>query len=259
MQKVLSTEYNDQEAILVEEWQKTKKKDILDQILVSHYKIVLFIANKYSKLGFNYNDLVIEGMLGLFISLDKYDTNKKIKFGTYAYFWIRAKILTFITKFSSILSGVNQYSQNKIKQKYNKNDEEEEPIFYNHNKLLREISLDQKVYEDSDLSDFIPFDISIENDEIDQEFLEIMRIAMSFLTEQERFVIEKRYLIENAMSMQEISNHLGVSYETVRKAQKKAIDKIKTFILDKVGDIKGAIFVGWLLNYCTLFNNKQIN
>jgi len=60
--------------------------------------LVIYIAKKYAFSPDILQDLVAEGNMGLLRALEKYDFEKKVKFGTYAYFWIKRFILRAVIK-----------------------------------------------------------------------------------------------------------------------------------------------------------------
>lgn len=67
--------------------------------------------------GFTIVDLVQEGYLGLLVALDNFDPKRGVKFGTYARWWIRAKIFRYIIdhahhKGVRMPTGVEEYLRN---------------------------------------------------------------------------------------------------------------------------------------------------
>lgn len=68
-------------------------------ILYNEYSMLIHkIARQYisSARNLEYQDLFEEGVLGLFYALEKYDIEKNVKFDTYAYNWIRERILAAV-------------------------------------------------------------------------------------------------------------------------------------------------------------------
>jgi RNA polymerase sigma factor (sigma-70 family) len=54
------------------------------------------IANKYRYSGLPYDDLVQEGMMGLWEAMQRYDPQREAKLTTYAAFWIKKRIIEAI-------------------------------------------------------------------------------------------------------------------------------------------------------------------
>ena len=58
-------------------------------LMVSNLRLVLSIAKKYVGKGMLMEDLIQEGNLGLLRATEKFDPGRKLRFSTYATFWIR--------------------------------------------------------------------------------------------------------------------------------------------------------------------------
>ncbi|MGB9678092.1 MAG: sigma-70 family RNA polymerase sigma factor, partial [Candidatus Ratteibacteria bacterium] len=86
---------------------KTTKKSVLDeekeiikriregdkkleaQFIKKNQGLVFHIAKKYAFTPEILHDLISEGNMGLLKAIEKFDFRRKVKFGTYAYFWIK--------------------------------------------------------------------------------------------------------------------------------------------------------------------------
>ena len=77
----------------------------MENIIKENEKLVHKIANRYSHLGVPTEDLVQEGLLGLLEAVDKYDENKDAAFSTYAYYWIKKRIIEVT---NAMKNGINQ-------------------------------------------------------------------------------------------------------------------------------------------------------
>lgn len=64
-----------------------------DEIIKKHLPLVKSIAAKYAHMGVPLDDLMQEGMIGLYEALQRYDAAKGAAFGTYATYWIKKRIL----------------------------------------------------------------------------------------------------------------------------------------------------------------------
>ncbi|KPJ50205.1 hypothetical protein AMJ40_03545 [candidate division TA06 bacterium DG_26] len=64
-----------------------------DELVEKYRPLVVSIANRYRHYGVPFDDLVQEGSQGILDALERYDERKGVKFSTYAYSWIKKRIL----------------------------------------------------------------------------------------------------------------------------------------------------------------------
>ena len=64
-----------------------------ERLMVCNLRLVLSIAKRYMNKGMQMEDLIQEGNLGLLRATEKFDPGRKLRFSTYATFWIRQGIL----------------------------------------------------------------------------------------------------------------------------------------------------------------------
>lgn len=79
----------------VELLKKIKKGDreAQEKFLKMNQGLVISIAKKYTFSSDIMDDLISEGNLGLLEAIRKFDSKKRTRFGTYAYFWIKRYIM----------------------------------------------------------------------------------------------------------------------------------------------------------------------
>ena len=77
---------------------KIAKGDVVsrNKLVSANLKLVINIAGKYKDMGLELEELICEGNKGLITAADKFDYKVGVKFGTYAYWWIREAILSAI-------------------------------------------------------------------------------------------------------------------------------------------------------------------
>jgi RNA polymerase sigma factor (sigma-70 family) len=73
----------------------------------SLFGLVRIIAGKYARYGVPYDDLVQEGMIGLWEAQKRYDPEKGASLATYAGFWIKKRILQFMDRESRELASTS--------------------------------------------------------------------------------------------------------------------------------------------------------
>ncbi len=70
-----------------------------ENIKIEDYlNLVKSVAAKYCKYGLPFEDLVQEGMIGLIEAKNRFKEDKNTAFTTYAFFWIKKKILEALSK-----------------------------------------------------------------------------------------------------------------------------------------------------------------
>ena len=72
--------------------QKDGDPEAIERMVNANLRLVVTIANEYSKFGLPVEDLVAEGNLGLMKAAERFDPNYGVKFSTYASWWIKQAI-----------------------------------------------------------------------------------------------------------------------------------------------------------------------
>lgn len=67
-----------------------------NELICNHLRFVMKVAGKYAGKGVDMEELVMEGNLGLFHAIHKFDLGKDVRFLTYAYPWVRNYIGRYI-------------------------------------------------------------------------------------------------------------------------------------------------------------------
>jgi len=98
IEKYKKGEVNNEELIKQYHFAQTEAERIKarDSLIYCNILLVANVARHYIGCGLDVADLMQEGVLGLFIAIDKYDSTVGAKFSTYAVFWIRQQILSAI-------------------------------------------------------------------------------------------------------------------------------------------------------------------
>ena len=88
---------------------RLKKGDekVREEIFKAHQAMVAKIACSYSKKSsLSVEEMIAEGYVGLLQAINKFNLKKakEVKFGSYAFWWIRRNIIRALVKKQSILS-----------------------------------------------------------------------------------------------------------------------------------------------------------
>lgn len=232
-----------------EKYTKNPTQEMREQIIIEYAPLVKIVAGRLSMyLGGNveYEDLVSYGVFGLIDAIDKFDTNKDVKFETYASLRIRGSILDQIRKMDCIPRTVRQ-RQRKIDEaiksleaRTGKTPTDEmlaEELGVSGEELLSWQS-QLKVTNVVSLNEFVEsgnepvmdakgnFRFAQPEEVIaETELKRMLKDAMQLLTEKEQKVILLYYYED--LTLKEISRVLEVSESRISQLHTKALQKMK--------------------------------
>ena len=223
-----------------------------DKLVQHNLKLVISIAKKYCGCGLSFLDLVQEGNMGLITAANKFDVRRGFRFTTYATWWIRQAISNALTNQSRsirIPAHINHLIR-KIKNakatlSHSLNREPTvEEIATNINVAVDKIqtamdiakattSLDTPVDDEGEtcVSDCIA-DNSVEDpmQNLINEFnTQILEQVFSTLNKQEAKVLKMRFGLdtEEAQTLEDVGNQMGLSKERIRQIEIKALRKLR--------------------------------
>lgn len=244
-----------EEKELLREAQKGNE-EARDKVIKHNLKLVVSIASRFRHRKLSVLDLVQEGNIGLIKAIEKFNVNKKIKFSTYASYWIRQKIIRSMQNYGrTIRIPVHEYQYiSTYKDAYDKaiangkipsNEEiaKELDITPEHARVLYEMSNDilssdgymsdcESKKGDDALSKIIKDNtINIEEDYIKEELGKNLQelFKKAELTEREILVLNLYYGFANKgkLTYSAIGEMLGVKRQTVEANEKNAIMKLR--------------------------------
>lgn len=234
-------------------------KKAMNTLVNANLRLVVSIANKFRKTyKVSVMDLIQEGNLGLMAAAEKFSSQYNTRFSTYAYPWILQYMLRFLhnktamiaipqrkeevlrrlSNFKSeysVASG-KEASKSEIAQSLGITEEELSGAL---DCLYTCTSLDCECNDEGSatVGDLIP-DFTYDPER--QFFMDIaksnIKQLVSELSEKERYVIANRYNFEgsvHAPTLREIGLSLGVSAETIRQTELKALRKIRKVVDEK--------------------------
>ena len=232
-----------------EKYTKNPTQEMREQIIIEYAPLVKIVAGRLSMyLGGNveYEDLVSYGVFGLIDAIDKFDTNKDVKFETYASLRIRGSILDQIRKMDWIPRSVRQRQRKideamkQIEMRTGKTASDEELAkqlgltdeelcsWQTQLKVTNVVSLNE--FEETGPEPMIdsahPVRFSQPEEVVEEEELkEKLAESLELLTEKERRVIELYYYED--MTLKEISKILEVSESRISQLHTKALNKMR--------------------------------
>jgi RNA polymerase sigma-32 factor len=102
------------EYALAKRYKETKDLEAAHKLITSNLRFVVKIALEYTHYNVRLSDLIQEGNLGLIKALTKFDPDKGYRFISYAIWWIRAYIQSFILKTKSLVKMGTTQAQRKL-------------------------------------------------------------------------------------------------------------------------------------------------
>ena len=225
--------------------------DARQRLAAANLRLVISIAKRYRQRGLSFLDLIQEGNSGLLRAVDKFESQRGLKFSTYATWWIRQSISRAIRDHSRTVRVPSQKAEKAgrirtVLQSFghthgrHPNLEESADATGLTSKeaelLLRidspTLSLNQPdANNEGELSNLLPCpDSEDPTDQIDYRILQ-MRIGkvVGRLNRQEREVIQRRFGLgrRDTQTLKEVGTVLGVTRERVRQVEQTALAKIR--------------------------------
>lgn len=173
-----------------------------NKLIEHNLRLVVFLAKKYENTGYDVEDLVSIGSIGLIKGINTYKLDKNIKLATYASRCISNEILMFLRK-------------NK--------------------KRKGEISLEDALNYDSEGNELHLEDIlGTEIDYVPNEYenilnKQILEREIDSLCDREKEIMTLRYGLNNTeeFTQKEVAEKLGISQSYISRIEKKVIKNLK--------------------------------
>ncbi|AIK96847.1 RNA polymerase sigma factor RpoH [Candidatus Odyssella acanthamoebae] len=251
----------DEEYQLAKQWRETGDKKAVDKLVLSHLKLIAKIAHGYRGYGLPISDLISEGHIGIMQAMRHFDPDKGFRLSTYAIWWIKAAIQEYILHSYSLVKIGTTSAQKKLffnlrkeKMAFQNFDEldlspetasqiakklgvkVEEVMQMNHRLSSVTNSLNAPIKSsaegDSEWIDWLAddrdtHDVHIaEIDEMNKRRA-LLGEAMKSLNQREQTIIHDRRLREEPLTLEEVSDKLGVSRERIRQIELRAFDRLQ--------------------------------
>jgi RNA polymerase sigma-32 factor len=254
---VLSVE---DEQKLAERFQGEGDLDSARQLVMSHLRFVLYIAQSYMGYGLPLADLVQEGNIGLMKAVKRFDPNMGVRLVSFAVHWIRAEIHEYILRNWRIVKVVTTKAQRKLffnlrsmKKRLGWLTPAEvenvardlgvtsKDVLEMEKRLsAQDISFDGPVDGDDDDDVFAPsayledrrYDpaVVIEQDEWEEHGHGQLQYAFEQLDDRSRDILQRRWMDENKATLQELAAKYQVSAERIRQIETNALKKLRKHI-----------------------------
>ena len=252
---------SEEEFMLAKAWVDHDDRKSAHRLVTSHLRLAAKIALGYRGYGLPINEVVSEANVGLMQAVKRFDPDKGFRLATYAMWWIKASIQEYILRSWSLVKMGTTSAQKKLffnlrKAKNrigvmedgelhpdnvksiaeNLNVSQDEVISMNRRMGGGDASLNvlvnnnnegtlewQDWIEDEDSDHASKF---ADKQELDSRRI-LLKSALITLNQREREILTKRKLIDDPLTLEELSNEYNVSRERIRQIEVRAFEKLQ--------------------------------
>ena len=251
----------EEEYMLAKRWVENEDSSAAHKLVTSHLRLAAKIAMGYRGYGLPQSEVISEANVGLMQAVKKFDPEKGFRLATYAMWWIRASIQEYVLRSWSMVKLGTTSAQKKLFFNLRKakarigaledgdlrpehvariaNDlsvTEEEVISMNRRLSGGDASLNATISADGEGA--AQWQDWLEDEDADQagdyeakDELEIRREmmaeAMTVLNEREQDILTQRRLMDNPVTLEELSGQYDVSRERIRQIEVRAFEKLQ--------------------------------
>jgi RNA polymerase sigma-B factor len=236
---------------LFREYRRAKDPAFRERLIMAHMNLVRFLARKFGNRGEPVDDLIQVGTIGLIHAIDRFDSDRGIRFATYATPTIVGEIKRYFRdrgwaiKVPRRLQEVNLAASKamdtltqgleraptvrEIAAEIGSTEEETlEAMELGH--MYELVSLDGEMSSDEDDSHTALSDYVGREDEHLEEVQVQSRLqdALSRLPPRERTIVRMRFF--EGLPQTEVARRLGISQMHVSRLQHKALDRLREIV-----------------------------
>jgi len=247
----------EQERELAEHLHRDGDLEAARTLVMSHLRFVMHIAHSYRGYGLPQADLIQEGNIGLMKAVKRFDPSVGVRLVSFAVHWIRAEIHEYILRNWRIVKVATTKAQRKLF--FNLRSAKKRLGWLTHEEVqhvandlgvspkdviememrlsTHDTAFDAPVDEDEESEALAPsgyledhrYDPAhvVECEEWETRGNQQLRKALATLDERSKDILQKRWLNDNKVTLQELAEHYQVSAERIRQIENNAMKKLK--------------------------------
>ena len=208
-----------------------EKEEIKKELLEGNLRFVITVSKQYQNQGLDLPDLIAEGNYGLMKAIENFDWSKKLRFISYAVWWVRQSILQSLNENArTIRLPVNVVQElHKAKKELEQAGVELPEKFAN---LPYTVNLDNPLNDEGDtLLDVLVnpnAELADANLSTEQTLKEKLLSMLGVLDDREKVIIEDYFgLSGSTRTLEDIGNDFDLTKERVRQIKEKALRKLR--------------------------------
>ncbi len=225
-------------------------RELRDQMVRSNVRLVTVIARRYRHPTLSFLDLFQEGSIGLIRAVEKYDPERNIRFSTYATWWIWQQLGRAADTQGALIRTPVHWNQLRRRVRRDEqtlaheNDGEVEreelaeisglrpEVFAARSQEFQFVSTDSPLGDDDDrvLESILPGTEPAPEDFACRTGLRRgLEKALGRLPEREQIILKRRFGLgdDEAETLEEIGERLGVSRERIRQLESRALKQLQ--------------------------------
>jgi len=234
------------------------------RLITANLRLVVKLALMYRRAFRNVWDLIQEGNIGLMEALKRYDPEQKVRFSTYAAWWIKAYMLKYLLDNHRLVRVGTTNARRKLLYNLRKEQRklaaegiqatpkllaerfgvsEEDVVEVDKALSSRDVSVDAPLGEDSrrTFAEVLPAEqVSVEEQVSVAELREKVDRALEAFKKtvgpRDRALIELRLAADEPVTLQELGNRFGVTREAMRQAENKLKKKLAVYLREQLGE-----------------------
>lgn len=210
---------------------EAERKEIEKELLVGNLRFVITVSKQYQNQGLDLSDLIAEGNLGLMKAIENFDWTKRLRFISYAVWWVRQSILQSLNENARTI----RLPVNVVQELYRAKKELEKAGVELPEKMVNlpyTINLDNPLNEDGDtLLDILTnpnADLADKNLSSEDTLKEKLLNMLNVLDDREKVIIEDYFgLSGSTRTLEDIGTDFDLTKERVRQIKEKALRKLR--------------------------------